>query len=356
MEEGVEGGFSLTRRFDVVLAGYYGFGNLGDELLAESAVALLQKNGIDRGRIAILSANPADTSKQMGIAAFDRWKLSEIIKVIKSSRSLLLGGGGLFQDATSARSSLYYWGLLSIARLCGTVPWAVGQSIGPLRSPLAIQLTKNAMTACVFRGVRDERSLEYLKLWRLAGRLSPDLVVGLEVKKALGTGRLLLLNLRPGYDALAEQAARAAQKAAEAEQRKIRCIALSKADEITIRHFIDKKVIKSLESNEIILTQTLRDFEKAAADCSHAIGMRLHFIILSFLSGLRISAVPYDPKVESFSLLYNIPVMDKNSGKITFSEPRSGEEDDGSDAETLLRLFRDGVADVLGETEWTVPK
>lgn len=345
----------MTRRFDVLLAGYYGFGNLGDELLAESALSLLQKSGIERERVAVLSADPAATSKELGVCAFNRWKLTEVIKAIKDSRSLLLGGGGLFQDVTSARSCLYYWGLVSIARLCGTLPWAVGQSIGPLRSVFSVKLTKSAMNACVFRGVRDERSLEQLKSWGLAGRLSPDLVEGLDVKKTLGVGGILLLNLRPGYDALAEQAAHAAQRAAEERQTKIRCIAFSKEDEITIRHFIDKKIVNSVELDDIILVKTAKEFADAAVDCSYAIGMRLHFVILSFLSGLRVCAVPYDPKVKSFSLRYNIPVIDEKSCEITFSEPRSGEEQ-GNEAETLLHLFRDGVANALGENKWTAPK
>lgn len=334
----------MTRSFDVLLAGYYGFGNLGDELLAESAAGLLQKCGIERGRIAILSATPDATSKQLGVAAFDRWRPGEAIKAVRNSRSLLLGGGGLFQDATSVRSCVYYWGLVSAARVYGTVPWAVGQSIGPLRSALAKKLARNALSACAFRGVRDERSLEQLKSWGLEGRLSPDLVMGLDVAKTRGTGTALLLNLRPGYDELAEKTALAAQKIADEEKIKIKCVAFSEEDEAIIRSFADKKIIKT---EEITLAKTAADFEKASGDCSRALGMRLHFVILSFLSGLRVCAVPYDPKVKSLALRYNIPMADGKGGEITFSEPRDGGME-GCDAENLYRVFSGGIASVLG--------
>lgn len=334
----------MTRSFDVLLAGYYGFGNLGDELLAESASGLLQRCGVERGRIAILSAAPAETSKQLGITAFDRWRPGEAIKAIKNSRSLLLGGGGLFQDATSVRSCVYYWGLVSAARVYGTVPWAAGQSIGPLRTALAKKLARNAMSACAFRGVRDERSLEQLRSWGLEGILSPDLVMGLDVEKTPATGTALLLNLRPGYERLAEKTALAAQKIADEENLKIKCIAFAKEDEITIRRFADKKIIIT---EEITLAKTAADFEKASADCCRALGMRLHFVILSFLSGLRVCAVPYDPKVKSLALRYNIPMADENGGEIKFSEPR-GNGMEGCDAENLYRVFSGGVAGILG--------
>lgn len=334
----------MTRSFDVLLAGYYGFGNLGDELLAESAAGLLRKSGIEGGRIAILSATPAETSKRLAIPAFDRWRPGEVIKAVKNSRSLLLGGGGLFQDATSVRSCVYYWGLISAARIYGAVPWAVGQSIGPLRTALAKKLAKNAMSACAFRGVRDERSLEQLRSWGLEGALSPDLVMGLDVGRARGSGTALLLNLRPGYGALAEKAAQAAQKTADEKHLKIKCVAFSEEDEATIRSFAAKKIIKT---KEITLAKTAADFETAAADCCHALGMRLHFVILSFLSGLKVCAVPYDPKVKSLALRYNIPIIDGNSCEITFSEPRA-DGIGGCDAKNLSRVFSEGVASALG--------
>ncbi|MFA7220163.1 MAG: polysaccharide pyruvyl transferase CsaB, partial [Synergistaceae bacterium] len=70
----------MNRAYDVLLAGYYGFGNLGDELLAEACVRLLVSNGVPRERIAVLSADTEGTKKSLGVSAFDRWKLSEIHK------------------------------------------------------------------------------------------------------------------------------------------------------------------------------------------------------------------------------------------------------------------------------------
>lgn len=335
----------MTRRFDVLLAGYYGFGNLGDELLAESAVSYLQKAGVKQDRIAILTATPGETSKKLAIQAFDRWKITEILKAMKKSRSLLLGGGGLFQDATSSRSCLYYWGLVSAAKLCGARPWAVGQSIGPLRSVFAEKLARNALASCVYRGVRDSKSLEQLKAWEQEGALAPDLVMGLKVKNSHNNGGALLVNLRPGYDGLAEAAARAAQRFALENGLLIKGVALSAEDEELLKLFETKKII---DFRETVLAKSVNDFENAAADCHYALGMRLHFIILSLRAGLKTCAVPYDPKVKSLALRYNIPMTVENCSDIKFSEPY-GDAGESHDAERLLQAFKEGMAKALGE-------
>ncbi|MFZ2812730.1 MAG: polysaccharide pyruvyl transferase CsaB, partial [Thermovirgaceae bacterium] len=101
----------MSRPLDVVLCGYYGFGNLGDELMAESLLGLLKKNGVPGERIAILSAAQGVAADRGEASRVDRWSPLEVMSALRSSRTLLLGGGGLFQDSTSTRSCAYYWGV-----------------------------------------------------------------------------------------------------------------------------------------------------------------------------------------------------------------------------------------------------
>ncbi|HRX27120.1 MAG TPA: polysaccharide pyruvyl transferase family protein, partial [Aminivibrio sp.] len=124
----------MNRRYRAVLCGYYGFGNLGDELLASALVEAFEKIGVPRDELAILSASPADTERSLSLRAVNRWKTTEVFRLLRESDTLLLGGGGLFQDVTSVRSSAYYWGMIRLASLAGALPWAVGQSVGPFRT------------------------------------------------------------------------------------------------------------------------------------------------------------------------------------------------------------------------------
>ena len=52
----------MSKKYDVALLGYYGFKNLGDELLLESIVAILKESGVDSEQMAVLSSSPEETS------------------------------------------------------------------------------------------------------------------------------------------------------------------------------------------------------------------------------------------------------------------------------------------------------
>ena len=147
-----------NRRYKVAIAGYYGFGNLGDELLALASVKALQRAGVTLKEIVILSADPKRSAIDLGVDAVDRWSFKSVTKALINSRSLLLGGGGLFQDVTSVSSCMWYWGLIRLAKLCGSVPWALGQSIGPLQGIFSSWFTKDALRACKVLQVRDSIS------------------------------------------------------------------------------------------------------------------------------------------------------------------------------------------------------
>ena len=188
----------MKKEFDVLLLGYYGFGNLGDELLceavAEAACLVRRAEGVRR---AAFRRSARERGKIRRPRAFDRWSLREIGRACAASRSLLLGGGGLFQDSTSVRSCVYYYAAVRIARLLGLRVWAEGQSVGPLRRGLSRALTRWAFGSCVHIGVRDESSREILGSMGIGAALAPDLVTSLPVPRAEGGGGLSALQRAP---------------------------------------------------------------------------------------------------------------------------------------------------------------
>ena len=334
----------MNRAYDVLLAGYYGFGNLGDELLAEACVRLLVSNGVPRERIAVLSADTEGTKKSLGVSAFDRWKLSEIHKALKESNTMLFGGGGLFQDQTSLRSCLYYWSLSQMARLCSVKTWAVGQSLGPLNTALGSYFAKKSFSRCLYRNVRNRSSLGMLNNWGFFGTQSPDLVMFLEVNRDFERGDRLLLNLRTGYDKASRLAVSSAIKTAEERNLKISAIAFSNDD---LKEF-EKYVYKgTLKLDQITVVKTLAQFEDTLSRSCCAIGMRLHFIILAFIAGLPVRGAPYDPKVVSFCKEWDIPVVGSAGAEFS-SLPEAGILEET--AEKVAGSFKEGLNAVLGET------
>ena len=63
----------MARRWKVLLCGYYGMGNLGDELLAAAAIQLLKNCGLKENEIAMLSGAPEESRKKHHIYPIDRW-------------------------------------------------------------------------------------------------------------------------------------------------------------------------------------------------------------------------------------------------------------------------------------------
>ena len=301
---------SCNRQFDVVLAGYYGFGNLGDELLAEASVDFLKASGVPRERIAILSADPAASAARLGVMAFDRWNFSSVSAALSRSRSLLLGGGGLFQDASSVRSCLYYWGLVRLAQFRGCSVWGLGQSVGPLSGRISRLLTRDALSRCSYLAVRDRASAEVLNSMGIAFTEMPDIVLGLSLPaRRSDSDSAVLINIRPVQDdpSLCDSVAIAARRCVE-HGMSVKCIALSSEDESIMREKMDGG---ELPYCEIVTVRSLEDFIAAADGASYAVGMRLHFGVLSMLSGLRLILVPYDPKVSGFAESWGISLLEE---------------------------------------------
>ena len=91
----------------ILLAGYYGFGNLGDEAILEMAIKQILEI-TDRKNITVLSGNKEVTNKKYNVNTIDRYNVFSIINQLMKSDALVFGGGSLLQDITSKRSIYYF--------------------------------------------------------------------------------------------------------------------------------------------------------------------------------------------------------------------------------------------------------
>ncbi len=151
----------------LLVAGYYGYGNLGDEAIRAALQAALARR--PELRALWLVARP------QGRDEVRRRSPIRVFSTLARSRALLLGGGGLLQNATSVRSLAYYLGLVLAARFLRRPVFLLGQGIGPIAGRAARRLTRFALSRAAFLGCRDERSLALLRELGLAGSLGGDL-------------------------------------------------------------------------------------------------------------------------------------------------------------------------------------
>jgi len=144
----------------IVLSGYYGFSNCGDEGVLSSIVAGLKSRL--SGEITVLSASPEDTSKLYDVNAVPRYSLGEVSRAIRDCDLLISGGGSLIQDATSMRSLIYYLSVIAMAKHYGRKIMVLGQGIGPLRRPVSQRLAARTLNGVDLITVRDAPSAQLL--------------------------------------------------------------------------------------------------------------------------------------------------------------------------------------------------
>ncbi len=296
------------REFRVALCGYYGFGNLGDEMLAEALLAALENCGVPRSETVLLSASPEHSARTLRVRSAPRWSPSEVFRALCNSDTLLLGGGGLFQDVTSLRSPLYYWGVLRMALLAGARPWCAGQSVGPFLTRFGAWLACSALRQCLVRGVRDERSARILDDWGLHSVRTCDPVFSLVPPASSSRkGSDLLVNIRPWGKELPRRTAEEAVRFACSRSLSITGVALAREDVEVMERLRGEKVFPA---TRILLLEGENWRDECSALFSEAwgvISMRLHAAILALLFGCPLTVVAYDPKVESLAAEWKVP-------------------------------------------------
>ena len=302
----------------VLLSGYYGFGNLGDEALLAEIVRNLRGRfpGVE---IVALSADPPATAGAYAIEAAPRWDLGAVRREIAAADVFLSGGGGLLQNATSLKSLLYYAGLVRQAVRAHKVVGIFAQSIGPLDF-WGKGVVREFCKGITFATVRDEESRALLT----------SLLPGVPVERTADPVFL--------YDAPesgTEEALTREGLGAAAQPLVIACVRKTSAPgEVTLRVAAAVDALAAQGAHVAFLPFQLPEDAEAATDvirkCHSAptllpggdldtvaraiasaqalIGVRLHSLILAARFGVPFAAVTYDPKVRALLNLLDYPL------------------------------------------------
>ena len=151
-----------SKKTDVMISGYYGFHNSGDDCILRAIVESLRKRkpGL---RIVALSNNPAETEKVYGVAAIHRFNFPLIYWKLRSTKLLISGGGSLIQDITSDKSLTYYLGIIRLAKWAGAKVMLYANGIGPIQNRQNYKRIQNALNGVSLITLREASSLEELQ-------------------------------------------------------------------------------------------------------------------------------------------------------------------------------------------------
>ncbi|MEA4934574.1 MAG: polysaccharide pyruvyl transferase CsaB [Lawsonibacter sp.] len=149
------------RRHRVVMSGYYGFSNAGDDAILESIQQAIHEASDDIA-VTVLSNDPELTRTQYGMDAIPRFRVWKVFSALRHSDALLSGGGSLLQDTTSTRSLLYYLSVIRCAEWLGKPVMLYANGIGPVRRASNRRRVKQVVERATLVTLRDHSSAQEL--------------------------------------------------------------------------------------------------------------------------------------------------------------------------------------------------
>jgi len=304
----------------VVLSGYFGFGNIGDEAILEAMIGGLRSRD-PRIEITVLSADPDKTSEQFKVYSVPRLNLSRIVHVIKKADVLISGGGGLLQDVTGPFSIPYYLGLIYLAKAWGRPVAVIGQGVGPVKGFLAKILTRWILNKVDLIVVRDEESfseLRSLKVKRpifitgdvttILEPIKPDARLKVLKQEGIAKGEKPLVGFsirKPSHRLTGAKAgvyhkiiADFADGIIEKYNARVVFIPFLYPDDIIESSNIINRMRNPV--NVIIREYNTSEIMGIVGEMDILIGMRLHSHIFAAMTGVPMLGISYDPKVAIF--------------------------------------------------------
>jgi len=303
----------------IMISGYYGFNNTGDEAILKSMVGAF-KEKIPQIKITVLSQNPLQTSQTYQVKAINRLHLIDIMRCLRDTNLFISGGGGLLQDSTGKGwSILYYLGLILVAKTVKVPVMIYAQGIGPVNKQINKKLMKWILNKVDLITVRDKPSKELLEN---LGVVKPSIYVNSDpvfllkkknIKNIIDRHPLIqqLINSdnRPligvsvreykgnGLDSKSIFA-QVADYLIKNYQAKIIFLPFKFDEDV----HISEEILSLMKNKAEVLKIKLEPEELLSilSRLSLVVGVRLHSIIFSSMANIPFIAFNYDPKVKYF--------------------------------------------------------
>jgi polysaccharide pyruvyl transferase CsaB len=304
---------------EILLAGYYGFNNLGDEAILEMFLKMLEKK-TDKSNIKILTADPNKTKKNVGVDGINRYSFFKVNKAIFESKVVIVGGGSLLQDITSKRSIYYYLYIIFAAKLLNKKIALLSQGIGPINGKVNRFFTSKILNKVDYISVRDSNSIDELKK---IGVKRDDIVYAadpvidykMNIKKTKSDKVNIGFSLRSWNSTDIVGIIKKLMNKFEKDKFFFTFIPFHYDEDVKIlndiqEEFSNCKVIKERLS--------IKEIYEKIANLDIMVGVRLHSLIFATAAEIPVVGISYDPKVDSFlgsigeSCVFNIEKIDEN--------------------------------------------
>lgn len=333
---------------DLLITGYHGYGNCGDE-----ATLLAIKEGVEKMsldvRITALSYDPEFTKKEYGINAVQKFNVFKVFFALLKSKVVLSGGGTLLQDVTSTRSLLYYLSIIRLAKMFGKKVMVYANGIGPVSREKNRRRIEKVVNRADVITLREELSLNDLTsmgVTKPPTYVTADPAFNLKPETAERAREILKSEGIPNNKPIVGVCIREWKKAKYGDdfirETAIACDGLIRGGKtvlfIPMQYKedleISKKVTAQMEEKGYILSRSYKPKEVMAVigETGLILGMRLHSLIFAAVVNVPMLGIIYDPKVE-----YYLKILEMKSAADIRSQRLQGTD--------IIRLSEDIFAD-----------
>jgi len=299
----------------IVVSGYYGSKNGGDEAMLAAMLEVLREE-VDDLQVTVISLNPEYTRFRHKVDAVPMPDIFSIIKKIRAADLLISGGGSLLQNVTSGRSLYYYLAIIFFALIFGRKVMLYAQGIGPIRGALAHKLMNLILNRVDLITVRDRGSLEELSRLKITRpkifctadpvlAIKPvPLEIGAEIlnhhaiKKSDGKFIGVAVRHWIGWGRFQVELAKALDKIIEATGAKIIFIPMKFPEDI--RSAVSTAELMKEKCTVFEEEFTTQEILSLVGCMDLLIGVRLHALIFAGVMNVPLLGISYDPKIERF--------------------------------------------------------
>ncbi len=298
----------------ILLCGYYGEHNLGDDALLE----VLNKQ-LPQGWQPLITAHDVAAVQTIvpSGSVVNRRSLKTVLNSVNRVQVVVLGGGSLLQDSTSFRSLVYYIILIVVAQVKRKPVLLWGQGLGPLKHAWSRYLVGFVLNGATSITWRDTASMQLAKQLGIKTPMSvaPDPVWTHRMNEHQGGGNIVLcwrptnLLTASGWSLLLQ----GVDQLSRSTGKSVTWLAFHANQDANLLQTLNEKrlVPNTLKmKSKTIIAEDIEHAQTIFKEASLVIAMRLHALILAIISQCPSTALSYDPKVEAAARTAEVPWFD----------------------------------------------
>ena len=303
------------KRSDIMISGYYGFNNVGDDSLLLSIVSEIKRRKPE-ARITVLAKQPKRIARVSGVRTINRFNIPRVALEMRHAKLLISGGGSLLQDGTSRKSLFYYIFIMRLAKLNGLKLMIYANGLGPLGAQSSRRASAAIMSKADYISFRENDSLALARELGVDTDMrvsadpafllesSPDIWVDHIVKREKIEGRFFIVSIKDGNTFDGENTDSATLDVLAEDIR-----AIAEKYSLTPLFFpmfpnrdteITERLASAVGCGSVINGLTARELCGLMKRSEFVIGTRLHMLIFAASVGVPMLGISYDPKIEAF--------------------------------------------------------